>query len=607
MNEDEFDDESSDDGVPPAWEDVHGDKEEDDDGVSDKGFDQVLEDVGPPMHPEQAGIVKLAIAGHNVFYTGPAGCGKSFVLQRIRSELVRRGKKVTVVVPTGIAAHGIGGTTIHSFLRLTPDDLKKKKVQHLLSMYSPGSSRAADLTEPDALIIDEISMVSNQTLSRMSDILKQARADRRPFGGLQVIATGDFYQLPPIKPFEYCCEIACKAHPDNWNPTEYRCMGCRAMYLDEDKWAFRGSAWHDAAFRLCRLETIHRQKDQEFLQVLNKVRAGTPLTSKDQTLLMRHPCDVKDAIKLMSTNKDVKQANTEGMRSLPGPEHDYTCYDNFKETKGHEGRYEEYKKSEDFHEDGISVKIRSKLKDHRYAAIIKFKKGARVILLSNLDRARGLCNGSQGTIVDFEPYDEKKLPSKENGKLGPIHGGHKAGHINEFCKAQAKRQGCWPWFPIVLFENGTKETIYPECTVQEIGHGVRQKGSGEIRYSLLCRTQLPLAAAWAITIHKAQGMTLSKAIVYLKSIQKGQMLYVALSRVQELKGLKIEGPQYRLNECIARCMEVERFYGTLRPVGEFAGALPADGADGNGPGEEEKDFEEDYEEELNIEYERGYD
>jgi len=632
-DEDDDDDNSSD-GVPETLEDVHGNKDEHGyrSGLPQlprvqevSVWDLTLEDVRPPLHPEQAAIVRLAIAGKNLFYTGPAGCGKSYVLQRIRAELLRRGKKVAVVAPTGIAAHNVGGTTYHSFLRLTPEGLNgKKKKSEVLARYRQISgdpddpedfemsknSPAADLAEPNVLIIDEISMVSSQTLDRINDILKVARQSQQPFGGLQVIATGDFYQLPPIKPFEFCCETELIPYPGSWNPVGYRCTPCAAHYLDENKWAFRSAAWKEGKFRLCRLETIHRQKDDEFLRVLNKIRAGEPLLTADQNLLMNHPCEVKDAIQLMSTNKEVNEANRRGMDLLRGPEHVYTCYDNFKETEGHEGKYDEYKETTQYREDGISVMIRVKLKDHRYAAILRFKTGARVILLSNLDRDRGLCNGTQGTITGFEPYNEKNLPSKDNGKLSAIYGSHKAGHIREFCKAQSKHQSFLPFFPIVRFDHGVTVTIYPECTIQEIGTGVRVAGSKESRYSLLCRTQLPLAAAWAITIHKSQGMTLAKAIIHLNRIQKGQMLYVALSRVQGLNGLKIVGPASKLNQSIARCLAVEEFCGTLRPAGELARRHLGDVGNGGTPGgegEDSEDSEEDSEEDFDEDYPEDFD
>jgi len=105
---------------PTAISDDEDEKETEEEGE---------EDEGPPMTPEQASIVMLAMAGHNFFYTGPAGSGKSFVLHRIKSELVKIGKQVMVVAPTGIAAYAVGGTTIHHFLRLSADNFKKKPLE----------------------------------------------------------------------------------------------------------------------------------------------------------------------------------------------------------------------------------------------------------------------------------------------------------------------------------------------------------------------------------------------------------------------------------------------------------------------------------------------
>jgi len=151
---------------------------------------------------------------------------------------------------------------------------------------------------------------------------------------------------------------------------------------------------------------------------------------------MYSDADTKDAFKLMLTKQAVNAANMEGLAILPGPTYSYTCYDGFKVTEGHEGKYEEYKESQNWTEDGERVRVLKKLTDHRYAARVKLKVGARIILLSNLNVDAGLCNGSQGIVVGFKPFDWDKVPSKENGKVGVSYGRYKTGHIEEFCRRQ---------------------------------------------------------------------------------------------------------------------------------------------------------------------------
>jgi len=163
-------------------------------------------------------------------------------------------------------------------------------------------------------------MVSHPGLDRVNAILKAARADPRPFGGLQVIVTGDFYQLPPILPFEFCTRCAAKCDPDQYYATKYTCGSCRVQYLDAHNWAFSSGAWQEARFLHCQLEEIHRQKDDRFLRVLNNIRAGRQLDSRDENLLMYSNVDTKDAVKFMSTKQAVNAANIEGLASLPSPE-----------------------------------------------------------------------------------------------------------------------------------------------------------------------------------------------------------------------------------------------------------------------------------------------
>ncbi|KAL2262364.1 hypothetical protein VTK26DRAFT_1547 [Humicola hyalothermophila] len=170
-----------------------------------------------------------------------------------------------------------------------------------------------------------------------------------------------------------------------------------------------------------------------------------------------------------------------------------------------------------------------------------------VVLLVNLDLTAGLCNGSQGVICGFEPYDKDKLPRKSDDGRGPASGSIagqyatlREAHIRKFAEQKQQEWQLQPQnadrkfgWPIVRFLSGATRTIYPECQVHELGD--------KEPYSLLCRTQIPLAAAWALSIHKAQGMTLDRVVVNLsRAFEEGQV-YVALSRATSLEGLKIEG------------------------------------------------------------------
>jgi ATP-dependent DNA helicase PIF1 len=152
----------------------------------------------PELCPEQQDLVNLILSGANVFYTGSAGCGKSTVLKAAVNELKAIGKQVKIVAPTGRAAVDIGGTTIHAFAGITPDSMKiplKDLVQK-----AHGRTTYKRMNETNVLVIDEISMVENHLLERISEMLKHARSDDTAFGGLQVVMLGDFFQCKKQTP-----------------------------------------------------------------------------------------------------------------------------------------------------------------------------------------------------------------------------------------------------------------------------------------------------------------------------------------------------------------------------------------------------------------------
>ena len=142
-----------------------------------------------------------------------------------------------------------------------------------------------------------------------------------------------------------------------------------------------------------------------------------------------------------------------------------------------------------------------------------------VVLLGNLNIGEGLVNGSQGTIVDFEEHSQIPEQKGEHSDL-------KSALIDDFLGKLEKK--VWP---IVKFTNGRTVTIYPDCTINELGDFKP--------YSLLSRTQMPLMAGWAMTIHKAQGMTLSRVEVDLAKVFEVEQEYVAYSRARSLQGLKV--------------------------------------------------------------------
>lgn len=391
------------------------------------------------------------------------------------------------------------------------------------------------LRKTDVLVIDEVSMFENHHFERLNRIMKSARNDRgffgadkaesnsqAAFGGVQLIVTGDFCQLPPVRPFEYC--IDCDREFDRESRTEYRCPRCYVVFKDMDKWAFRSATWTECKFTHFNLTEIRRQNDRTFIDILQKCRYGQPLNAEERNLLLNHPSETVNAVRLFPRKDDVKQVNDTEFNRLQSPIRTYTCIDEFYWNK-------EHKELEPFwirHKKNHNTLFG--LQHHPFEPRLQLRAGMLVILLVNLDFERGLVNGSQGVILGFKTHD----PANLKDPLGNYSHLRKE-QIKKFVDGAADKE-----WPLVQFCNGSRKVtrlIKAECRVHEKGHNPP--------YSYMHRTQIPLMAAWAMTIHKAQGMTLSRVEVNLaRSFEKGQD-YVALSRATSLAGLKVHGLSQR--------------------------------------------------------------
>ncbi|KAF4452581.1 hypothetical protein F53441_4600 [Fusarium austroafricanum] len=486
----------------------------------------------PTLCKEQQDLLDLIMSGCNVFFTGSAGCGKSTVLKAAVRKLREQHKTVYIVAPTGKAALGVNGITTWSYMGWTPDlynnhlDVLKEKTWR--------ASVGQRLKETDVLVIDEISMVENTQLERINECMKHIRCyhskfgtyppDAPAFGGVQLIITGDFCQLPPVKPFATCYD--CRLIRSK---SVFKCHPCRRSYKEPEKWAFKSSAWAEAKLTTVHLNEIHRQNDREFVRMLQKCRLGLPFTPSERRILENHPCDVTNATQLYCWNNDVEQINFENFDALEVPETCYAALDGFKRQREHE----ELIPIGELDENGIM----KGLKDHPLDAAIEMKEGALVMLRVNLDLEKGLCNGSQGIISGWEKFDFNKLPKtyKRDKDLPfdpDVLGGDFARLRENQIRHFAISQGVKHW-PIVKFHNGVERPIYPWCVVNALG--------ATEPYSLLHRTQVPLTLAWALSIHKSQGMTLNRVITNLDGAWIQALKYVALSRVTSIHGLKVEG------------------------------------------------------------------
>lgn len=490
----------------------------------------------PELCEEQRKLVDLILSGRNVFYTGSAGCGKSTVLKAFVKELKEKGKTVNIIAPTGRAALDINGSTFWTYAGWTPFHMKKNLQE--LKRAAHGKWIHKRLNATHVLVIDEISMVENHHFERLNEIMKEARGTQaQAFGGVQVVVTGDFAQLPPVKPYAYCLYCG-RELIKKMDGAIYKCPQ-HGEFHDDDKWAFRSSAWSEANFAHVCLRTIHRQKDRSFIEILEKCRMGKVLSEQDTNTLLNHKTKFKNAVKLFSTREEVRRVNQSEFDKLVAEKRVFHSEDVFKPSVDCDPfTATKYNKR---NEDGSLYELR----DHRFDSVIELKAEMQVVLLVNLELDSGLVNGTTGQIVGWEDYDPAKLPKSKFSLTNrerkdfesniatnfPVINGDHTVHREENIKAFIRKAPRKEW-PIVRFDNGLTRTIMADCTVNEIGE--REP------WSLLSRTQIPLLAAWAMSIHKSQGMTLSKVIVDLsRSFEEGQM-YVALSRARSLNGLRVD-------------------------------------------------------------------
>ncbi|OAL56882.1 hypothetical protein IQ07DRAFT_21798 [Pyrenochaeta sp. DS3sAY3a] len=203
-----------------------------------------INDSEPVLSAEQQKVVDLILMGNNVFYTGSAGCGKSTILKafvkRFEAQVPR--KNVRIIAPTNLAALNVQGQTSWNYAGWTPDSFKKPLAA--LKKAASGQQVYERFDKTDVLVIDEISMVENHHFERLSEIMKASLGLKNgggPFGGVQIIVTGDFCQLSPVKPFRYCIGCGWELIPDNpRGPRTYQCENRRChedVFEDIDKTA----------------------------------------------------------------------------------------------------------------------------------------------------------------------------------------------------------------------------------------------------------------------------------------------------------------------------------------------------------------------------------
>ncbi len=226
-----------------------------------------------------------------VFVTGNAGTGKSTLIRYLRDSL---DKSVVVLAPTGVAALNVGGMTVHSFFRFPPriQEPKDIKVPADCSLYE----------RVDLLVVDEVSMLRCDLIDAMDVFLRKARSDNSAFGGVQLLLIGDLFQLPPVVPKAEAEVLAAR--------------GYATPYF------FSALSLQDVSLLAVELTTVHRQKDPDFVALLNKVRVAerTPATVTELNRLCENGSEPAGGVTLTATNAEADRINDEALLRIPSSE-----------------------------------------------------------------------------------------------------------------------------------------------------------------------------------------------------------------------------------------------------------------------------------------------
>lgn len=534
------------------------------------------------LSQEQERVLHLARMGESLFFTGSAGTGKSVLLKAIIKTLKQKYGPGTVAVTasTGLAACNIGGSTVHSWAGI---GLGKGEVADLLKLVRRNRKAATRWKESKVLIIDEISMIDGRLLDKLDAIARKIRGKQKlPFGGLQLVVCGDFYQLPPVSKNDVA--------PDG------------STVKDEAVFAFQSESWKTVMTSTIVLKEVFRQKgDGVFIDMLNNLRNGvvTPEAQQEFSKLSRTLRCPEGLVptELYATRLEVEHSNNIKLRALPG---DATLY----EAK-----------------DGGSLPpaIRSQmLLNFLSPAKLFLKKDAQVMCLKNFDER--LVNGSLGKVIDFVDRDtymcskimkdnpdmdleevkkelvkhkvklelsqkgqnpsqeqvEKAIKSqpsdlldsvfnffqeppqpRQDDSLDDLFAMNKERKLKFIKKLQETSKG--EKYPLVRFMDPDGVTTRDVLIEPEISE-ITDDSTGEV---LCSRVQLPLMLAWALSIHKSQGQTLHRVKIDLSRVFENGQAYVALSRAVSRDGLQVLNFQPRR---VMTHPVVESFYSTLKSL-----------------------------------------
>jgi ATP-dependent DNA helicase PIF1 len=448
------------------------------------------------LSPEQRHAYTQFIKGENLFITGPGGTGKT----RLVKHLIAYAKSINMNMPvcamTGCAAVLLecNARTLHSWSGIK---LAKQTKAEVISSVLKNKSVVKTWKAAQGLILDEVSMLSKKIFEIIEEIARRTKHNPLPFGGMQVVFTGDFFQLPPVG--------------TNGDP-------------DTEKFCFESPVWNTLfkPHNHIELKTMFRQTDPLYIEILQQIRRGYLDADKKQILQSHVRREYNEDMnngciptKLFALRSKTDYVNSMMFQKINEKEYVFhairktDCTNHIDTTKPF--TFEESRNCSCLSETAIEQELDYMLNNLQCNQVLRLKRGAAVMCTINLDMDNYICNGSQGIVIDIIDT-------------------------------------CSPALPVVRFSNGIIKTIHPKFWQSD-------------EYPTLAIGQYPLTLAWALTIHKIQGATLTMAEMDIgQSIFEYGQTYVALSRIKSLDGLYLSA---FYSEKIAANPKVIAFYDNI--------------------------------------------
>ena len=490
---------------------------------------------------EQDAIMDLVVNKRlNVFYTGSAGTGKSVILfnlvERLRNLYGR--DAVALTASTGLAATSIGGVTLHKWAGI---GIGTAPISRLVGLLQKRRDQLSVWRNTKVLIIDEISMIDGSFLDKLEYVARAIRKNDKPFGGIQLVMTGDFFQLPPVQKRDSSSAVS--------------------------TYCFESRMWRTCIQKTVLLTKVFRQQDNELIDILNSIRFGEIKPQMIRTIKnLEREIKYTDGIvptELYATRREVERSNTRRLNSLPGEQRVFHSQDQCPREL-------------------LNLLDSSVMADR----VLTLKEDAQVMMLKNRPDVE-LVNGSLGRILFFTTHKLLRRMTETYGVIdndtiidmrlasrviaNPIRANSREfqlevqarpatrlSKLQQMISAAVSEHSKTPVYPFVRWSIGGNRTYHQLMEPEYFAVDIPGDKTG------IERIQLPITLCWALSIHKAQGQTIQRLKVDLKNIFEAGQVYVALSRAVSMDNLQVLNFNAKKIQCNEK---VKKFYKELEKIG----------------------------------------